>query len=388
MRSILCFAVVAVLAMPVTAQSSRYSPARYEKVEGNTASSWPLVYYSKSTNPAYGQIRYMQVHDDLGKTPMAIKAISFRKDGSSYNFWTTPAYKVTLELDMSTAATTGASISRTFNANHGNDKITVISKKTISIPPVPTVPGTPQPDAFLRLAFDKPFPFRRGSLCWDMKVHSSTYGQVANRSFSLDRAYQSNSPSSSLYGFRDRYGKACYGSWPYHTPPYMYAYSYLSRSTQQITMYMYMYYMPPGNAPAAFMIGVSDKKMGSVPLPFDLSPLGAPGCYILQSMDASIPVMTDTTGYARYPQTGNLTLPNNPWYEGKALYFQAVSLADKNANALGVVTSSAYVSYFPIVYQTFPANYVYRTGPTAFTSPTGYGGSSSYGYAVITGFHQ
>ena len=35
-----------------------------------------------------------------------------------------------------------------------------------------------------------------------------------------------------------------------------------------------------------------------------LSALGAPGCSIYGSMDLSVPMATDVSGYARFPQSG------------------------------------------------------------------------------------
>ena len=70
-------------------------------------------------------------------------------------------------------------------------------------------------------------------------------------------------------------------------------------------------------------------------LPFDLTPLNAPGCSILASGDILLPTRTDATGAA----TVTLELPNTPALVGVVFHNQ-FAVVDPPANGLGLAWSN------------------------------------------------
>lgn len=91
----------------------------------------------------------------------------------------------------------------------------------------------------------------------------------------------------------------------------------------------------PASSLALVTTGFSESSFGAVSLPFDLTPLGAPGCMILVSPDIATLVI-NSGGTAPW----TLAIPNNPALSGLGFLNQGV-VFDAGANALGLTTSNA-----------------------------------------------
>ncbi|MBK8096792.1 MAG: PKD domain-containing protein [Planctomycetes bacterium] len=78
-------------------------------------------------------------------------------------------------------------------------------------------------------------------------------------------------------------------------------------------------------------VGFSDQVAGGRALPFDLGPLGAPGCFVRSSWDV-------TEGLFAAATNRTLVVPNASALVGMHLFYQGAELHPAN-NALGVVTS-------------------------------------------------
>ena len=87
----------------------------------------------------------------------------------------------------------------------------------------------------------------------------------------------------------------------------------------------------PWSAPTFLLFGLSNTSSSGLPLPFDLSVAGAPGCTLLTSIDNIIPV-SNVLGSAAW----TINLPNLP---GASFYLQAVPF-EASANSLGVALSN------------------------------------------------
>lgn len=83
------------------------------------------------------------------------------------------------------------------------------------------------------------------------------------------------------------------------------------------------------------VVGASNTISGFGPLPFDLGILGAPGCPLRVSLDA-----TDTVLGVAPTATWNFGIPNNPTLAGIVLYNQ-LAVLDPVANAFGIVMGNA-----------------------------------------------
>ena len=91
----------------------------------------------------------------------------------------------------------------------------------------------------------------------------------------------------------------------------------------------------PVGRPAALLFGTSNTVWNGTPLPFDLTPIGMPGCQLLVSADVTLP-LTNNAGSA----TWSIALPSNPWLVGRQFVNQAF-VSDPTANPLGFTTSNA-----------------------------------------------
>jgi hypothetical protein len=89
------------------------------------------------------------------------------------------------------------------------------------------------------------------------------------------------------------------------------------------------------NQPAFLALGGSRSRWGALALPFELTPLGAPGCRVLASFDATLPAATGGTG------TASLTLPvpAQPSLLGQVLYLQWAAVDAARTNRLGLAFS-------------------------------------------------
>jgi hypothetical protein len=96
-------------------------------------------------------------------------------------------------------------------------------------------------------------------------------------------------------------------------------------------------FVPAGGLPAVLTLGASASSYAGIPLPFDLTPFGAPGCSIVNDILAQVP--GTTTAGANGAVTILVPLPLTPGLAGAVFYSQYVFL-DPAANGLGSFTSN------------------------------------------------
>ena len=96
------------------------------------------------------------------------------------------------------------------------------------------------------------------------------------------------------------------------------------------------------NQSAFLCIGRSRTAWGAMSLPLDMTPLGAPGCSVLASIDTNVPTMTDGSGLANV----TLPVPNQGSLVGSALYLQWASLDASLTNPLPLAFSDAMEAVF------------------------------------------
>lgn len=94
---------------------------------------------------------------------------------------------------------------------------------------------------------------------------------------------------------------------------------------------------------AVLWVGFSNRFAGGQALlPFDLGPLGAPGCRIFAADDAVHFRLADANGAATLP----MGIPNDPSLRLLPLFGQGATLA-AGANALGLLVGNAVVARIP-----------------------------------------
>ena len=90
----------------------------------------------------------------------------------------------------------------------------------------------------------------------------------------------------------------------------------------------------PRNQAGAMLFGTSNTSWNGLRLPYDLRPLGAPGCRLYTGINATIPLSTGT-GTATLP----VRIPNNRSLIGGGFFTQYANV-DRGANAGGLTTTN------------------------------------------------
>ncbi|MFQ5507370.1 MAG: hypothetical protein ACE5F1_21610, partial [Planctomycetota bacterium] len=98
----------------------------------------------------------------------------------------------------------------------------------------------------------------------------------------------------------------------------------------------YQWYNIPRSAQCVASIGFKGvgSKWGTMALPIDMTPLGAPGCFWAVASEVFLPFTTDSSGTGKVPI---VPIPNIPALAGRKFYEQS-GCAVPTLNALGLVT--------------------------------------------------
>jgi hypothetical protein len=312
---------VVTLLVPAAAQSF-VSPAHFATVEAPSNSSVPFGYF-------VGPIRYQQIHDDV--PPRTLTGLAFRHET---NGQTRAAYSLTLDVFVSTAATTAATASTTFATNHGTDRLQVVTNRTL------TVPGNDPsqlPSPFtLAIPFDAgvDFPFARGaSLCWEVQV--TAWSTTAVVLFDAVLVPSIAPPTSWLAGTRSGLGCLATGrTAPMTATP---ANSVVDWNAGTGTFRVNGSQLQSGGV-FGWITGTSTTQWNGLPLPSVLpSTLGAPSGACTLYTDLGLLTVATASGSG----TAQLALPFVPTaaLHGTVLCTQVLGL-DATANALGLTTSN------------------------------------------------
>lgn len=95
----------------------------------------------------------------------------------------------------------------------------------------------------------------------------------------------------------------------------------------------------PPLSPALLLMGFSTESWSGLPLPYALTPFGAPLCTLYNSVDYAPALATDATGSATFP----FLVPNNPTLTGLFFYAQ-FSIYDPGANAFNLTFTQGGIS--------------------------------------------
>jgi len=306
MRNATLFAALSVLTAGLAAQTNYVvSPRAYAAVEGDSNNTIP--FWSS-------QYSYMQLHDDLQDQPRMFTEIAFRKDGGTGS--PIAAYSLNLTLRFSNAATTSSTASTTFAVNHGANLLEVLTATNVNFPADPGI-SSPNPFNFIIPFPLKPFVFiPSGSLCWEVRIHSTT----STQSNPLDAA------GHRFYG--KTFGSGCISSTQAGGPKPAPAYISASGVGLQVppdtwSLAVVANALEP-NQPSVWMVGLDNKFWGVVPLPFDLTPLGGKGCSILVAPVLMIAGMADAAGKWDTSPAPRY-LPRDPLFAGTPTYHQVFS---------------------------------------------------------------
>lgn len=302
--------VLALSAALASAQTTLVLPSSHATEEGTTSTNVP---FGRST-----PVRVQQVYDAMLFAQAAtITQLAFRLDGGS----TALSKQVDCEIRMSTVPLSLIAVSSTFATNRGVDETVVLPRQVLTLPgmvsaltPSPMLPPIPLAVPF---AYDP----QQGSLCIEIVV----FGQPPG-AYTLDATFVCNSPEVAIgpascqpvQGVPLRVESA--------SAQVLWGRPWIARALDA----------PPGSL---VILALGSSEVGTwngAPLPVDLSPAGAPSCFV--SIDSLQTFFQVALGDGS--ATFNFSVPNDPRLVGAWVRYQAAALQN-GLNALGVITSQA-----------------------------------------------
>ena len=322
--------------LPVSLGAQTYfSPAAAATGTGNVNNTLPFAQQTQ---------HYQQVHSTTSFSSGAVGIITrlrFRSKAA------TTGGTADMEMFMARCPNAAENASATFASNETTGTVVnVVTRKQVNLQAVGAgVWGAPD------LLFDNPFAFVPSlHLSWRVAIHSNT------------------ATSNTLDCYSDwRFGtKTVYNGCqhPLGTGPAQHNSTFRSPgNVWDLNGYSYLANVP---LPGAVMIGDSNALWGSIPLPYDLGAVGAPGCQIVNNpaVVLSGTTLSNPTGFLGI-QIGT---PRNPNLVGLAIYTQFL-FVDPAANQLGVFTSNGRANY-PIP-APVEVTRIYASSPTATAGTLG-----------------
>lgn len=347
--TLLVLAPALALAGTLAAQNTIVSPVGLDVVEGDYNNVFP-----------FGQAtarRYLQIHADLGTTPLVITKLTFRVNASTTSYTGTRTHD--LEVYMGDAVPTAQQLpSLTFDANYAAPKTTVLPRTLVTFGPTgPSV--TPGPNPFLNtleIVLATPFVYTgTAPLIWEVAYFGSTSSGTMSI-YDADGSTSVTAPST-ITGT----GCAATGATALMTHSYT-----INDSAGTLLMNGTIANGPP-NSLALMAIGFSNPN---VPVPGLCSNLYTDAA-LLQVLGT-----TSATGaYTADNPTGAFILPNSA--TGLTLFTQAFAFDAGSTLALPLTASNGRSATVPAI-GTAEVNQVTRlwntvggtTATTAFFSPT------------------
>jgi hypothetical protein len=235
------------------------------------------------------------------------------------------AFTANATITLSVSPLAWTAVGPTFATNHGPNLTTVLNTQ-ISLPAATNQPTWPAPWQ-TPFPFSVPFPFVKTmgqSLVIDILQTASTGTQPwyveATPPDNGTRANNGNAQSSC------RFSNGNYNN----------SLSYNGTIIPGANWFVnYGSILPNAIGVAAIGSQGVGGSWNGIPLPFDLTPLGAPGCAWHVSVLYMIGLAANASGGASWPQQ---TIPNDPSLAGAAFYDHA-AFVDPLANAMGLVTT-------------------------------------------------
>ncbi len=311
--SFLLIPILAALAGTGVAQTTLVIPGFFRKTEGSGYS-----YVPGGRAPSRSQFLYAR--KVLPQGPWKVKEIRLRRDGTypstfeGHDF-TTAVGMSNLERDPA------AGYSGIFAGNRGKDFSLVMKERAVHYPSAAKPSKAPAPFS-VRFVLDKPFAYAGKALLLEFIVSP---GKVSSKRWYADAqsfAWKGAPPG----GSRVYSGQGCPAKF----------YNYGVKPSVGLGLYHYGYSRAKGKElPALDVVGRSKSKAGPLSLPFDLAPLGAPGCRLYLSPDLVRVGRTSSSGYVRFDWG---YIPNDPALEG-GVYYEQQFVLDPSFNAMGLRAS-------------------------------------------------
>ncbi|MEZ5989151.1 MAG: hypothetical protein R3F30_08515 [Planctomycetota bacterium] len=344
--SLLAPAALLLCAGALVAQTTFVTPVRSANIDGISATNYP---FRSSSTQTGRYMSYMGVHDLPAAAKGKLSGIAMRREGfytgSSYYDDPTPAVNADMEIRVSTAVTTSATMTTPLANNHGSDKTTVLKRKKVSFKSIPRIPSVPAQPFLFKFPFDSGATLAfagNKSLAYEIETFDhDLYNSSTNTYSYIYFDYDYNSTS----GRSLQTGRACYGTNTSSVLPYYsYWHNYYYSSTNVLRMYGYAYNGVSGGLSVALLAA------GSLPAPIKLPGdcwlyidpakvfMVVPGSGLLYNGTKS------TTHYIPPYILNNSTRPylDIPWdpkFAGARFEAQTLGV-DPGANSMGITLSN------------------------------------------------
>ncbi|MFQ5504124.1 MAG: hypothetical protein ACE5F1_04900 [Planctomycetota bacterium] len=302
--------------LPVSAQGTKILPAFAASADANAESHFPFGLDA-------GRMQELVEGSSIAVASATLTSFAYRKDTAQRTWYTGRIIKQ-LKLSLGHSSKTPATMSRNFAANRTGTQTQVFAGAYNLPPQAPPVSGPGKWNIVLKP--NNPFQFQRslGNLLIEIEIPG-----LVNKRFlySLDAHKGSKGGSMRSFGprgvFASKDAYAFAGSDAYLLHPD-------GRARLDLVGLMKAY-------PTVLGIGLSDSQFGSLTLPFDLKPLGAPGNSLLVSLEILAPVALTKRG-SLYEARLSLPIPKVAIPAGTKVFAQML-FVDQPSNTLGLVLS-------------------------------------------------
>ena len=289
----------------LAAQTPFTVPPKMEKVEGGS-DHWMVGRYT------FGRAQQIYSSTILPGHPLVVKGFKMRRDGVRSTAY--EAHKINFEVYMSNnTKDPAAGYGMYFAGSRGPDFKKVMNKKAIDWPALP-IPGTPPAPFSILFPLDVPFAYKGKAMLieWvytpypaNTKKYYYWYADAENYNSTFTGGPTTITPTSLGKGCPSSYNN--YGYFPYPGSR-IHFYGYCQASLKKLL--------------GIDLLGTTDKSWGGIPLPFDLTPLGGPGCKLYINVVGAMTSFTDPTS-----PTGRIDfkwgcIPVDPTLTGASFYEQ------------------------------------------------------------------
>ena len=313
-----------------------------EKAEGNHS-----LFLPAGRAPARVQFLYRGRDLRFPKKVFLVRSLSFRRDGSKRGVFPAHSWKVGVVLSSDGVPLPSEASEITFLANHGKDVAVVFTPKAFQWPRASFPSKAPAPFQ-AQFKLDHPFLLFQGrNLCVDLLSETGT-GKSISSYWYVD-AFSSSWATSS--GSTKNFGRGCSFGFQLRAklPPLDgEARIHATAWTRGRGLFSFL------------MLGESRTSFMGLPLPFDLSPLGAKGCRL--SISPRIFLFGGKSGVDVRGTVGfSIALPKLSTLVGMKLFAQPLVL-DSGAGSLGIRTGSAQEWHLGKISEPLPCRTLYDSG--------------------------
>ena len=264
----------------------------------------------------------------MPKAPLTIKSFKIRRDAKMTSTYV--AHKTNLEIYMSNnSKEPGPGYSFGWATNRGADFMKVMNKKIVDWPSLPK-PTTPPAPFTVNFVLDKPFTYKGKAFLLEFvsttlpSYPKNYYTWYADAESTYIAGYYPSGGSASSFG------TGCPSTFSINGVPTYIGGGWRCWGDSGVSK---------KKVPALNIVGVSSTIWGSQKLPFDLAPLGAPGCKLYTDFVTAFSGFTDPASTKGYVDFRKPLIPYDTNLVG-AVFYDQIAVLDSSYNALGVRMSS------------------------------------------------